>query len=106
LETWHDHSEAELGRVVLRSLDVPELVLGTVETLWAGYLAMPATSLGDTLLLADQLSPVESPLAELSGMGSRGMIADIDLQVDGETLSQILADSAEEVASLMAALNI
>ena len=106
LDSWHERSEAELGHVVLRAIGVPESARAAVETLWAGYLAMPAHSLGDTLLLADELSPVESPLAELSGTGCKGMTADIDLQVDGETLSQILADSAEEVASLTAALNI
>ena len=65
---------------------------------------MPPESLGDTLLLADQLSPVESPLAELTGMSHNGVAVDIDLLIDDETLSSILADSAEEVASLTAAL--
>jgi len=65
---------------------------------------MPATSLGDTLLLADQLSPIESPLTRLAGMSRKGMAADIDLLVDDEMLSSILADSAEEVDSLSAAL--
>ena len=105
LEAWHNDTEAKLGHIVLRALDVPENILGAIESLWGGYLAMPATSLGDTLLLADQLSPVESPLAELSGMGKQGMLADIELLVDGETLTNILADSAEELASLTATLN-
>jgi len=39
-------------------------------------------------------------------MSCKGMVADIDLQVDGEMLSSILADSAEEVASLTAALQL
>lgn len=105
LEAWHDNAEAALGRIVLQALEVPDTVRLAVETLWDGYLAMPAASLGDTLLLADQLSPVESPLAELSGMGNKGIAADIDLLVDGDTLSAILAESADEVASLIAALN-
>jgi HD-like signal output (HDOD) protein len=105
LEAWHNEGEANLGRVILRALEVPENILSAIETLWGGFLAMPASNLGDTLLLADELSPVESPLAELSGMGKQGMLADIDLLVDGETLTSILADSAEEVASLMATLN-
>ena len=105
LEAWHESGEAQVGRSVLSALGVPDNILAALETLWDGYLAMPATSLGDTLLLADQLSPVESPLSELSGMSNKGMTADIDLLVDGETLSSILAESAEEVASLTAALN-
>lgn len=106
LENWHGDIEARLGRIVLQALDVPESILSAVTTLWDGYLAMPATSLGDTLLLADQLAPVESPLAEITGTSAKGMEADIDLLVDGETLSSILADSAEEVASLTAALKL
>lgn len=104
LECWLGEREAQVGRCVLRALEVPESVLEAMETLWSGYLAMPAETLGDTLLLADRLSPVESPLAELSGVSRKGAEADLDLLVDGEELSSILADSADEVASLIAAL--
>ncbi|HXE39836.1 MAG TPA: histidine kinase, partial [Azonexus sp.] len=101
---WYGAGETQVGRSVLRALGVPAAILEALETLWDGYLAMPASSLGDTLLLADQLAPVESPLAELAGMSRKGMAAEIDLLVDDETLSSILADSAEEVESLSAAL--
>lgn len=104
LEQWSGTGEAEVGRKVLQALGVPANILGAIEKLWNGYLAMPATSLGDTLLLADQLAPCESPLAELDGMSRHGMTVDIDLLVGQEMLSAILADSAEEVESLTAAL--
>ncbi|MDP3540291.1 MAG: HDOD domain-containing protein [Azonexus sp.] len=104
LETWYGEGEAQVGRSVLHALGVPANILEALETLWDGYLAMPAESLGDTLLLADQLSPVESPLTDLAGMSRKGMPADIDLLVDDEMMSSILADSAEEVESLIAAL--
>ncbi|MFZ2854643.1 MAG: HDOD domain-containing protein [Rhodocyclaceae bacterium] len=104
LTEWHDQGEADVGRAVLRVLGVPDNVLAAVETLWGGYLALPPESLGDTLLLADELSPVESPLSQMSGMGCQGMAVDIDMSIDDETLSGILRDSAEEVASLTAAL--
>ena len=104
LEPWYGEGEAQVGGAVLRALGVPANILEALETLWGGYLAMPPRTLGDTLLLADQLSPIESPLTELAGMGRKGMAPDIDLQIDDETLSSILADAAEEVASLTAAL--
>jgi HD-like signal output (HDOD) protein len=103
-EPWYGKGEAEVGRAVLHVLGVPENILEALETLWAGYLSMPPESLGDTLLLADQLSPVESPLSQLAGMGREGMPVDIDLLIDDETLSGILKESAEEVASLTDAL--
>ena len=104
LEAWHDEGEAVVGRAVLKALDVPPPILEAAETLWGGFLALPPRSLGDTLLLADELAPVESPIDALSGMSRRGMAADIELSIDDETLSQILAESADEVASLSAAL--
>ena len=104
LEAWHGDGEASVGRAVLRALDVPPHILIAVETLWAGYLAMPPASLGDTLLLADELSPIESPLDALDGLSRKGMEVELDLLLDDETLTSILAESAEEVASLSAAL--
>lgn len=104
LEAWYGEGEARVGRCILQALEVPAEVLTALEVLWAGYLAMPARSLGDTLLLADQLAPVESPLAELDGMSRKDFVADMDIAVDDEMLSSILAESAEEVESLIAAL--
>jgi hypothetical protein len=37
-------------------------------------------------------------------MGRKGMEVEIDMAIDDETLSSILAESAEEVASLIDAL--
>ncbi len=104
LEAWNGEGEARVGRAVLQALEVPAHILEAMETLWSGYLAMPPGSLGDTLLLANELSPVESPLDTLTGMSRKGMSAEIGLQIDNETLSHVLAESAEEVASLSTAL--
>jgi HD-like signal output (HDOD) protein len=104
LELWHGEGEAAVGRAVLRALQVPAPVLEAMETLWSGFLAMPPASLGDTLLLADQLSPTESPIAALAGMSRQGMAVEQELLIDDETLTSILAESAGEIASLSAAL--
>ena len=104
LEPWHEEAEASVGRAVLSALEIPAHIVEAIETLWSGYLAMPPTSLGDTLLLADELSPIESPIDALSGMSRKGMAVEIEIVIDDETLTSILAESAEEVASLSAAL--
>ena len=104
LELWHGEGEAGVGRAVLRALEIPPHVLDAMEILWSGFLAMPPVSLGDTLLLADQLSPVESPIDILAGMSRKGMNVDLEVLIDDETLTSILTESAEEVASLIAAL--
>ena len=57
----------------------------------------------DTLLLAEQFSPVASPLHRLDASGL-GTAASIDMAIGEETLSSILTEAAEEVASLSGAL--
>jgi HD-like signal output (HDOD) protein len=93
--------ENALGLAVLRQLAVPAPLIAAVEHYAQGYLSLPPKSLGDTLLLADYLAPVASPL--LPAEGDQGA-ATLDF-ADGElSLSQVLAESAEEVDSLIAAL--
>jgi HD-like signal output (HDOD) protein len=104
LLAWNEGGAAEIGRVVLARLGVPPPVVEAIEGLWAGYLAMPPQSLADTLLLADQLAPVESPLSQLAGIGREGVDAHIEIALDEETLSSVLSESATDVASLIDAL--
>ena len=105
LDILHEGGEARIGCAILAALDVPPCVLGACETLWSGYIAMPPHTLGDTLLLADQISPIESPLDRLSGMSRGGMTAEIELLIDEQTLTDILSESAGEVEELCAVLN-
>ncbi|MCX7164325.1 MAG: HDOD domain-containing protein [Betaproteobacteria bacterium] len=104
LLAWDEGGAAEVGRAVLQRLSAPAAVVEAIEGLWQGYLAMPPQSLTDTLLLADQLAPVESPLSQLAGNGREGTEANIDVALDDQTLSSILKESAEEVESLIDAL--
>ncbi len=105
LLAWDEGGAAEIGRAVLARLGAPATVTEAIEGMWQGYLAMPPRSLADTLLLADQLAPVESPLSQLAGTGREGTDARIDIALDDETLGSILAESVTEVDSLIAALN-
>ncbi|MBK7766943.1 MAG: HDOD domain-containing protein [Sulfuritalea sp.] len=104
LLAWDEGGAATVGRAVLKRLGAPAAVGDAIESLWAGYLTMPPQSLGDTLLLADQLAPVESPLSQLAGVGREGTEAKIDVALDDETLSSLLEESAADVASLIDAL--
>ena len=103
---WTETGEADVGRAVLKALSVPQAVIDAIEVCWQGFLAMPPTSLGDTLLLADELAPVESPLRDLDGCPREGMAASIDMLIGEETLSEIMQESAEDVHSLTAALRV
>lgn len=101
---WGEGGAAEIGRAVLRRLGTPEPVAKAIEGMWLGYLTLPPQSLADTLLLADQLAPVESPLSQLAGYGREGTDVSIDVVLDDQTLEGILRESADEVQSLIGAL--
>lgn len=106
LTDWagEDQGEGVLGRAVFKALSVPEKVVTAVEVLWQGYLTLPPASLGDTLLLADILAPVKSPLYQRPDRSGDGTATNIDMVLDQETLLSILSESAQEVASLTTAL--
>jgi hypothetical protein len=103
-DEWIEHGEVAIGRGVLLKLGVPVPVMGAIEALWNGMRALPPETLGDTLLLANDLAPFPSPLHERPGATTLDSAATIDFTVGEGTLAQVLAESAEEVKSLTAAL--
>lgn len=102
---WQGEGEALVGAALFKVLEVPEPVAAAIADLWQGYLAIPPASLGDTLLLAEELAPVASPLywAPETTDAEAGA-PQIEMAVDEATLSSILAESDGEVRSLIAAL--
>lgn len=102
---WVETGERLLGEPLLLALNVPEPIRTAIHLFWDGYLSMPAVSLGDTLLLADQLAPVPSPLRPTSGIGTNtGLEAHIEMAIGENLLTDILQSSAEEIRSLAAAM--
>lgn len=106
LSDWSDNGEAELAMAVLSVIGVPNGVLEAIATYWQGYLAMPPKTMGDTLLLADDLAPVISPLRRAGHKRlSRGDAAGTIYLLEGEkSLETILAESADALASLTSVL--
>lgn len=101
---WQDEGEVVVGRALLVQLEVPTEIRTAIEEMWEGYLAIPPVSLGDTLLLAEALAPIPSPLYwRPEGADAAGR-SRIEIVLDRETLSSILAESAAEVRSLTEAL--
>jgi HD-like signal output (HDOD) protein len=103
-EEWIEFGEATIGRAVLNKLGVPAPVMGAIEALWNGMRALPPETLGDTLMLANDLAPIPSPLHERPGALSRQAALTVDFTTGDGTLAQILAESANEVRSLTSAL--
>jgi HD-like signal output (HDOD) protein len=104
-DEWLEHGQVEIGRGVLRKLGVPSPVMDAIEAQWNGLRALPPETLGDTLLLAKDLSPVPSPLLERPGISPMQASATIDFAVGDGTLALILQESAAEVRSLVNALD-
>jgi HD-like signal output (HDOD) protein len=103
-EDWIEHGEQEIGRAVLAKLGVPAPVMAAIEAMWGGMRALPPENLGDTLMLANDLAPLDSPMHVRAGATSRQSAATVDFVTGDGTLASILAESAEEVSSLTAAL--
>jgi HD-like signal output (HDOD) protein len=103
-EDWIEHGEVAIGRAVLHKLGVPAAVMGAIDALWTGIRALPPETLGDTLLLANDLALIASPLHQRAGATSQQAAATIDFTTGNGTLAQILEESAEDVRSLAAAL--
>ena len=105
LSDWQGEGEALVGAAMFSILQIPELVVRGVSDLWQGYLAIPPSSLGDTLLLAEELAPVASPLYwSPSADEQASSRPQIEISLDEATLSSILSESADEVQSLISAL--
>ncbi len=103
-EDEHDPYEAAIGRAVVASLAVPEPIVAALEVVWQGYLASPPETLGDTVLLAKRLAPVQSPFLHLVPVVFHSHVVPIDMIVGEDLFSHIMAESAEEVASVTKAL--
>lgn len=101
---WVENGERTVSQAVLKRLSVPAPVMAAVEAMWIGYLALPPETMGDTLILANNLAPVESPLHQPRDAKSKESALNIDAVIGEETLSSILAESMDEIKSLTAAL--
>jgi hypothetical protein len=104
MAAWKGESEATVGRAVLKSLGVPDPAQEAVEAYWQGYLALPPVSLGDTLLLAENLAPVTSPLQSDERDSRVGADGSLDVLLGDATLVDILKESADEVSALTGSL--
>jgi len=94
--------ENTLTLAVLRNLGIPEPVLNAIEHFVDGDLSKPPTTLGDTLMLAEYMATARSPISPTDA--TEATIA-LDLAIEQHLLAQILDESADDLASLVKALN-
>ena len=101
---WAENSEPLIARSILGALLVPQGVSDALERMWEGLLSLPPVSLSDTLLLANELAPVTSPLHDTKEGSLLHKTHIIDAAVDDAFISSILEESAQEIESLSKAL--
>ena len=103
-ENWQPASEEIITREVLAKLAVPEPVSLAIQGLRDGFLQIPPDTLLDTLLLANHLSPVPSPLQAAPRDLPPHSESVIDLFISEETLSSMREQADTDAAAMSAAL--
>lgn len=96
---WQGAAQEIIAREMMKKLCIPDPVAMAIVTLPGATLTPPPLGLRDTLLIAKRLAPVPSPLA--AGHDAGGLAGFV---ADNGALAQILSDSADDAASMSAAL--
>jgi len=103
-ENWHSASEEIITREVMRKLCIPEPVADAIEGLRDSFMSIPPDTLLDTLLLANHLTPVKSPLQEPQRDLPPHSDSAIDLFIDEQKLTSMLEEAKRDAAEMSAAL--
>jgi len=103
-ENCSSASEEIITREVMRKLSVPEPVALAIEGMRDSFLSIPPDSLLDTLLLANQLAPVASPLQPPPRELPPQSESAIDLFIDADMMDFMLEESSIDAAAMNAAL--
>jgi HD-like signal output (HDOD) protein len=103
-ENWQPASEEIITREVLNKLNIPEPVSTAIQGMRDSFLQIPPESLLDTLLLANHLSPVDSPLQAAPRELPPHSESVIDLFIDEEMMAELLAQAGKDAEAMNAAL--
>ena len=103
-ENWQPSSEEIITREVLNKLNIPEPVSTAIQGMRDSFLQIPPESLLDTLLLANHLSPVASPLQAAPRELPPHSESVIDLFIDEEMMEELLAQAGKDAEAMNAAL--
>jgi len=103
-EVWTEYGEKLIGKGVLHQLGIPSIVIQAIEKMWLGLSSIPPESLADTLILANDMASVHSPLHQGQSKLIRQHLTHLDFEIDDSTLQEILNETDEEVESVANAL--
>lgn len=103
-DNWQPASEEIITREVLNKLNIPEAVSAAIQGMRDSFLQIPPETLLDTLLLANHLSPVASPLQAAPRELPPHSESVIDLFIDEEMMAALLAEAGKDAEAMNAAL--
>lgn len=106
-ENWIALCEEVVSAEVVKKLAIPQPVSEAIAGMRHGLMGMPPNSLLDTLLLANHLAPVASPL-DTRASAVKPLVAHeqtaLDLVLDRATMDGIVLEAAEQHRLMSAAL--
>ncbi len=95
-----------VGRAVLESLKVPEQIIGAVDDPSIDGAVVPPRTLADVLFLAESMAAFPNPFSNMS-TAEESLLADVATSdIDNETLEAVVAESKDELDSIIATLQI
>jgi HD-like signal output (HDOD) protein len=103
-ENWQPASEEIITREVLNKLNIPEPVSAAIQGMRDSFLQIPPETLLDTLLLANHLSPVASPLQAAPRELPPHSESVIDLFIDEEMMEELLAQAGKDAEAMNATM--
>jgi HD-like signal output (HDOD) protein len=95
-----------VGRAVLESLKVPQQIIDAVDDPAIDGAVVPPRTLADVVFLAESMAAFPNPFSNATA-DEESMLADAaTADIDNETLESVLAESKEEIDSIIASLQI
>ncbi|MBP6094904.1 MAG: HDOD domain-containing protein [Methyloversatilis sp.] len=95
-----------VGRAVLESLKVPEQIVTAVDDSAIEGAVVPPRTLADVLFLAESMAAFPNPFSNASP-AEESLLADVATSdIDNETLEAVVAESKEEIDSIISTLQI
>ncbi|MBU0601196.1 MAG: HDOD domain-containing protein [Gammaproteobacteria bacterium] len=95
-----------VGRAVLESLKVPQQIIDAVDDPAIEGAVVPPRALADVVFLAESMAVFPNPFSNTTADDESMLAGAATADIDNETLESVLAESTEEIDSIIASLQI
>jgi hypothetical protein len=95
-----------VGRAVLESLKVPTQIIDAVDDPSIAGPVVPPRTLADVLFLAESMAAFPNPFCGATAENDAVIAETVTADIDNETLDAVVAESQEEIDSIIATLQV